>query len=604
MATIEQRQSHDVPVGVPDSAGHPAWGSDVVLDMLRLLDIEYAAELPGSSFRGIHDSAVNYTANRTPELILCNHEMITVSLARGYAQATGRPMAAIVHDFVGLLNTSMTIYDAWCDRTPVIILGGTGPMDASKRRPWIDWIHTANLQGNAVRDFTKWDDQPFSVAAIPESMMRAYRIAMTQPYGPVYICFNVEDQEEPVEGPFPLPDVARFQPAPPPEPDRAALRAAARLLVAAEMPVALADRVGRSAEAVRTLVELAELLAMPVLNLGARHSFPTPHPLDFAGLSGELLGESDVLLGIDCVDLAGSMVPPPSHGPRARVAIPANGPRVINISMDELMHRGLTTDYQALPPVDVPILADSGAALTLLLEECRSQLDGSARGRIDRRRQALEPRQQRLRDRNRANLDARWDHAQISESRMAGEAWQAVKDEDFVLTRGGVTRMAPGVWAIPGPERNVGGGGGGAVGSGPGTALGAALALKDTGKLPVAFLGDGDFLSSIQALWTAAHYRIPSLWIINNNRSYYNDEDHQDRIARIRERPPENKWVGMRMENPEIDFGAVARDFGVGGEGPVKNPDDLGPTLRRAVEEVKQGQLVVVDVRTENRTMG
>ena len=606
MATIQERQTMDMPKGVGDNAGRPAWGSDLVLDMLRLLDIEYAAELPGSSFRGIHDSAVNYTANRKPELILCNHEMITVSLARGYAQATGRPMAAIVHDFVGLLNTAMTVYDAWCDRVPVLLLGGTGPMDATKRRPWIDWIHTANLQGNVLRDFTKWDDQPHSVAAIPESLMRAYRIAVTEPCGPVYVCFNVEDQEEPIDGSFSLPDVSRYRPAAGPEPDRGALREAARLLVGAELPLAFADRVGRSAEAVRVLVALADLLAMPVVNLGARHSFPTPHPLDFAGAAGELLGEADVILGIDATDLAGSLVPPPTHGARARVAPSADGrgQRVISISLDELVHRGLTTDYQALPSVDVPMLADSKAALPLLLEECRSLVDSAARARIERRRQALEPRQERLRARNRASVEAAWDHPQISEARLVGEMWQVIKDEDFVLTHGRVGRMAPGVCAIPGPERNVGGGGGGAVGSGPGTSLGAALGLKGTGKLPIAILGDGDFLSSIQALWTAAHYHIPSLWIVNNNRSYYNDEDHQDRIARIRERPPENKWVGMRLENPEIDYASVARDFGVGGVGPVQDPSELGPALRRAVDDVKRGQLVVVDVRSENRNMG
>jgi len=151
------------------------------MDMLRLLEIEYAAVLPGSTFRGIHDSAVNYTANQRPELILCNHEMITVSLARGYARATGRPMAAIVHNVVGLLNTGMTIYDAWCDRVPVLVLGGTGPVDATRRRPWIDWIHTANVQGNLVRDFTKWDDQPASLTHFGESAVRAYKIAMTPP---------------------------------------------------------------------------------------------------------------------------------------------------------------------------------------------------------------------------------------------------------------------------------------------------------------------------------------------------------------------------------------------------------------------------------------
>src|SRR5919202_965095 len=221
----------DRPAGVSDAAGRPEWGSDLVIDLLRLLDIEYAALLPGSTFRGIHDSAVNYTANSRPELILCNHEMICVSVARGYARATGRPMAAILHNVVGLLNASMTIYDAWCDRVPVLIFGGTGPIDASRRRPWIDWIHTANVQGNLVRDITKWDDQPGSVAAIPEAMLRAYRIAVTEPAGPVYVCFDVDLQEERLHGRLTLPDVGRYRPAAAQAPDPAALREAANLLV-------------------------------------------------------------------------------------------------------------------------------------------------------------------------------------------------------------------------------------------------------------------------------------------------------------------------------------------------------------------------------------
>ena len=270
MAIAEKPRRTEVPVNVQDQAGEPEWGSDLIMDMLRLLNIEYAAVLPGSTFRGIHDSAVNYTANYMPEFILCNHEMITVSLARGYYRATGKPMVAIVHNVVGLLNTAMTVYDAWCDRAPVIILGGTGPLDSTRRRPWIDWIHTANVQGNFVRGITKWDDQPGSVASIPESIMRAYRIAVTEPAGPVYVCFDVDLQEEALPNSYQLPDVSRFRPAAAPEPDRGALREAAKLLVGAEMPLCLAGRVGATAAGVRTLVELAELLAMPVVDTGTR----------------------------------------------------------------------------------------------------------------------------------------------------------------------------------------------------------------------------------------------------------------------------------------------------------------------------------------------
>ena len=604
MTTTQSVRPVDVPAGIRDAAGRPVWGSDLIMDMLRLLEIEYAAVLPGSTFRGIHDSAVNYTANQRPELILCNHEMITVSLARGYARASGRPMAAIVHNVVGLLNTGMTIYDAWCDRVPVLVFGGTGPVDATRRRPWIDWIHTANVQGNLVRDFTKWDDQPASVAAIPESILRAYRTAVTEPAGPVYVCFDVDLQEQELPQPFTLPDVSRYRPAAPPAPDPGALREAARLLVGAELPLVFADRVGRNPEAVRALVELAELLALPVVDLGAWHSFPTPHALDFAGADKELLREADLVLGLDPVDLDGALRLPVDPATRAAPHVDRQGQKVINVSLDELIHHGLTTDYQALPAVDLPMLADTGQAVGWLLEECRSLIDAAARNRIDARRRALEPRQAQLRERQRGYLEQQWDHPQITEARLLAELWEAIKERDFIFTAGRLRRMAPGVCHIPGPERNIGGGGGGAVGAVPGVALGAALALKNGGKLPVAILGDGETMASIQALWTAAHYRIPSLWVINNNRSYFNDEDHQDRVARFRDRPPENRWVAQRMERPEVDFAAITRTFGLHGEGPIKSAADLGPAYRRAVEAVGEGQLAVVDVWTENRSQG
>jgi acetolactate synthase-1/2/3 large subunit len=197
-----------------------------------------------------------------------------------------------------------------------------------------------------------------------------------------------------------------------------------------------------------------------------------------------------------------------------------------------------------------------------------------------------------------------WDHPQITEARLAAELWQAMREEDFVITYGRYRRMAPGVFNISGPQQYLGMGGGGAVGAAPGVALGSGLALKGSGKLPVAILGDGETLSAIQVLWTAAHYEIPSLFVINNNRSYFNDEDHQDRIARRRDRPPENRWVGQRMERPEVDFSSMARTFGLHGEGPVKNASDLSSAFRRAIDAVKRGQFAVVDVWTENRTAG
>jgi acetolactate synthase I/II/III large subunit len=563
--------------------------------MLRLLGIEYASVLPGASFRGIHDSAVNYTLNSRPELILCNHEAMTVALARGYAKVSGRPMVAMVHNVVGLLNASMAINGAWVDRAPVIVIGGTGPMDATLRRPGVDWLHTANVQGNIVRDYTKWDDQPASVAAIPEAVLRAYRIATTDPAGPVYLCFDVTHQEEKLAGEFQLPDVNRFRPAVPPGPDPAAIRQAAQTLLGAELPLCFAERMGRHPTAVPLLVELAELLAMPVIDLVTRINFPALHPLDFAGLERELLPDADVVLGLDSNTLDGAMRP--SREGAAKPVV--DGKQIVTISLDEYAHRGGTSDYQALPHADLAMLADTQVALPLLLEECRSRMDSAARGRIDRRRATLAGRQAALRDRQRQYMARQWDRPHISEARLMAELWEAVKDDEFTFTYGLPRNLAPGVCGIAGPEQHIGYEPW--VGEAAGVSLGAGLALRDRGRLPVAVMGDGDLFMGIQAFWTAAHYGIPGLWVTKNNRSYFNDEMHQDHVARDRDRLVENCWIAQRMESPEVDFAGIARLFGHVGEGPIIGAADLQPAFRRALDAVKRGQLAVVDVWTENR---
>ena len=581
------------------------WGSDVCVELLRRLGIEYVAVMPGSTTRGLHDSLVNYGGNTAPELILCNHEMVTVAMARGYARVTGKPMAALIHNVVGLLNTTMTIYDAWVDRVPVLVIGGTGPTDAAHRRPGIDWRHTANLQGNAVRDYTKWDDQPASLDAMVESILRAHRITLTPPQGPVYVCLDVDLQEQALDEPPVLPDVARYAPARPIAPESGAVDELAGWLLGAELPFVVADKVGRDGGAFTALRELAELLAIPVLDQGERMNFPTPHPLNAFGLAREIAADADVVLGLDAPNLAGALRGPVDYTTRESDAIVNAGRKVGSVSLDEFAVRGWATDYQSLAAVDLPVLADTAVALPLLLEECRRRLTPSVRSRVEARRDRLTAAHRSLRDRQRAYLAEQWDHPQITEARLLAELWEAVRGEDFAFTVARPNVMAPGVLELDRPDQFVcSGSGGGAVGSAPGVALGAALALRDTGKLPVAVMGDGTFFGSIQALWTAARYEIPALWVINNNRSYYNDEDHQERLARYRDRPPENKWIAQRMDRPAVDFATITRTFDLHGEGPITRAKDLGGAFRRAIDAARGGRLAVVDVWTENRVRG
>src|SRR6516162_6137354 len=224
---------------LPLPSGNAMFGSDVVAETLRALEIPFIALNPGSSYRGLHDSLVNHLGNASPQMLLCLHEEHAVAIAHGYAKVTGGAMAAAVHSNVGLFHATMAIFNAWCDRQPVIVIGATGPVDAAKRRPWIDWIHTARDQGAIVRGYVKWDDQPASPAAAREAILRAGWIAQTAPMGPVYVNLDAGLQEAALEAPLPPIDAARFMPPAPVAPPPEAIEQAAALLRGAKRPVIL-----------------------------------------------------------------------------------------------------------------------------------------------------------------------------------------------------------------------------------------------------------------------------------------------------------------------------------------------------------------------------
>ncbi|MEK6600886.1 MAG: thiamine pyrophosphate-binding protein [Candidatus Binatota bacterium] len=573
------------------------YGSDLIIDLLKALGIEYVALNPGSSFRGIHDSLVNYESSRqpNPEIILCCHEEIAVSVAHGYAKASGKPMAAIVHNVVGLQHASMAIYNAWCDRTPILVMGGTGPMNSAKRRPWIDWIHTALVQGNLVRDFVKWDDQPTGVEAIPSSIMRGHRIAMSDPKGPVYLCFDVTDQEAPLDKEIPLPDPGRFRPPAPLQAEAEAIKEAARLLCEAQNPVILADYLGRNNEAVLSLVELADLLAIPVIDLGARLNFPNTHPLNLTGKNSELIANADVIMGLDVMDLFGALA---RHDAASHSSSPAIKPgcKVIHATLADLAVRGWTSDFQELAPVDVPIVADTKVFLPALIEEIRRKGKFS-QGVVEERRKAFAAQHDEIRARWQSELKKRWDERPISPPRLAHEVWEAIRKESWLLVAGGFRSWPQRLWDWDKPGLYLGGYGGGGLGYAPGASVGASLIHRGKGTICVNLQRDGDLLYTTSALWTAANMRVPLLTVMTNNRVYYNDVEHQEKVAIARGRPVENKFVGMQMEKPAVDFANLARSFGISGEGPVTEPDKIRPALDRAIKVIKEeGRPALVDV--------
>lgn len=560
---------------LPTTRPQQVWGSDVIAEAIRNIGLDYVALNPGASFRGLHDSLVNHNGNEAPRMLLCLHEESAVAIAHGFAKVARRPMGVILHSNVGLLHGAMGIFNAWCDRVPMMVFGATGPVDASKRRPFIDWIHTSADQGAIVRNFTKWDDQPASVGAAVESISRAHQITETAPKAPVYVNLDVGLQEQALEMAVLLPDMKRFGPAAKAAPNPAALDEAARLLDAGRRVVLLIGRGSTRLEDWERRVVLAERLsAQVVTDLKQGAVFPTAHPLHvgapsvFTSPSGvAALTQADVILSLDWVDLAGTFK-------LAFNGAPPTAP-VIHVSLDQQLHRGWNMEYFGLAPCDVHINCDPDVAVEAL---CRAL--GAVGGNP-----------QLLRARGASPAADR-----VSIKAIADGLDAALGSEPACLVRlpigwNGVYR------SFAHPLDYLGMDGGGGIGSGPGMCVGAALALQGTGRIPLGILGDGDFLMGVTALWTACHYRIPLLLIVANNKSFFNDEMHQERVARQRDRPVENRWIGMRIDDPDVDLAAMARAQGAQALGPITEMAGVASAIAEGLAAVRAGKVCVIDVR-------
>lgn len=559
--------------------GQPSyWGSDAIAQMLRALRVPYVLLNPGASFRGLHDSLVNHLGNSDPQMLLVLHEEHAVAIAHGYAKVSGQPLAAILHSNVGLMHGSMAIFDAWCDRMPVLVLGATGPVDAARRRPWIDWLHTAADQAALVRPFIKWDAQPASVKAAQEALLRAWRITRTAPQGPTYVCFDAALQESRLAELPPLPDALRYEPPASPSPAPQDLARAADWLRQARSPVILAGRVSRSQAGWQERVALAERLGARVitdLKLGA--AFPTRHRLH-AGPAGmfltpetaAVLRQADAVLSLDWLDLGGTLKQAWGEEPV--------GSRIIQASVDHHIHNGWSMDHQSLPPADCFLACEPEAAVSTLLHALQSHTPPAATSPATPPTRAPAPTQGPLR---------------VAD--LAAVLREATQGDPVSLLRLPLS-WAGDLWDFDHPLDFLGYDGGGGIGSGPGMVVGSALALQGSDRLPVAVIGDGDFLMGVTAFWTATNARVPLLCLVANNRSFFNDELHQERVARERGRPVENRWIGQRIDNPAPDLAAMARAQGLIAFGPVADAAELRRVLPEALEAVRKGHAVVVDV--------
>ncbi len=575
MAAKENRQT-------AEAAG---WGSDIIADLLRALELPYAVIVPGASFRGLHDSIVNRLGNHDPKLVTCLHENHAVSIADGYSRVTETPLLVILHSNVGLMNGAMGIYNAWCDRRPMLILGATGPVDAHQRRPWIDWVHTSKDQGAMVRNFVKWDDQPASAEAAIESILRANQITRTAPQAPVYICLDAHMQEAALDRRVDIPSVERFKPPAPIGVDQRTLTSIGEALRNAKHPLLLAGRVSRRMEDWNKRIALADAYGLTVLSSANNPpAFPVSHPLHILPPAGDkptkeesdLITQSDLILSLDWLDLAGFLR---ARGAGSQTQTPTTA-KIIHCSLDGLLANGWSMDHQALAAIDIAVTAHPDALVRDLMEIAPKSTKPTT-NQAHWQASLTAPR-----------ASKRFDLLQLA----AGVTTWSEKKNDVSFARlpiGWPTKAC----LFNHPLDFLGKDGGGTVGTGPAHTVGVALALKGSKRSVVGIIGDGDFLMGMNALWTASNQDLSMLLIIANNQSYYNDEVHQERVAIERGRPVENKGIGQKLENPAVDLNAIAAAQGFETAPTVHSLEELEAALLQASKVLDNGGRYFINAR-------
>jgi acetolactate synthase-1/2/3 large subunit len=576
-------QAQSAPVR---AAGTPQGraASDYMVDVLKKIGFEYAAINPGSTFQGLHESLVNYGKNTAPELLTCLHEEAAVAMAHGYAKAAGRPMLVAVHGTVGLLHSSMALFQAWADRVPVVLIVG------HHRNPSgvINRPHSAQDMGLLVRSFVKFDDEATTLERFAESAMRAYKIAMTPPMGPVMLTVSAELQESIVTNEPRIPEIVL--PAPP-QGETAAVREAARLLVGAETPLIQIAKLGRTPKAWDLLIELADLLQSPVDVMGysSWQKFPSWHPLYGTGGRGYT---PDVTLGLEVTDMSA----------QARAAR-ANNRKTISISAEHLFQGSNIHDYGRYADVDLAIAADAEATLPSLIEEVRRQITPARKSAIQARgsRVAAAHKEGQLDGIREARHG--WDASPVSVPRLITELSNQIANDDWAIVSG---HQFTGDWQRrllnhDKPYRYNGDCGGFGIGYDTPASVGGALAHRKAGRLSVAIVGDGDLNFSPGVLWTAAHHRIPLLFVVHNNRAYHAEVMIIQRMCGVRGRGNENAHIGNVIADPDPNYAQLAKAYGMYSEGPIEHPKDLAGAYQRALAKVRSGEPALIDVISQPR---
>jgi thiamine pyrophosphate-dependent acetolactate synthase large subunit-like protein len=576
-------------------------GADFMVDVLKSLNFDYICANPGSSFRGLQESFINYGGNKAPEWITCCHEESSVAMAHGYFKIEGKPLLIMAHGTVGLQHASMAIYNAYADRVPVFIVLGN-EQEINFRRTDVEWKHAVQDAASMVRDYTKWDDSPVSLGHFAESTVKAYKIAMTPPMEPVVIAANGQLQEEPV----PEQDrrtlrVPKLTLASPPAGDPGAVAEAARMLVEAEDPVIVAGRVARTPNGIKLLVELAETIQAPVLDRRYRMNFPSHHPLCNSGS----VSDADVVLGLEVADFWFSTHRQTPINRMGMVNSPAvkQGAKLITISSEDLFSRSNYQDFGRYTEVDLSLAADAEATLPSLIEACRKRITPARRRVMEERGKRLSEVHQANRNRDFEDAAYGWDASPVSTARLSAELWNHIQHEDWSLVSP-TTFVSDWPWRLWNFDKHyhyIGAQGAYGIGYGAPAAVGAALANRKHGRLTVNIQCDGDLNYAPGVLWTAAHHRIPLLTIMHNNRAYHQEMMYLQDMASRAQRRPDQAQIGTAITDPDINYALMAKAYGVYSAGPIDNPNDLGPAIKAAIDVVKRGEPALIDVVTQPR---
>ena len=430
-----------------------------------------------------------------------------------------------------------------------------------------------------VRDYTKWDDFPWSLTHFAESAVRAYQIALTPPMAPVVMVLDGGLQEHPIAKDERL-AIPKLSMPVPPQGERGAVEQAARMLVAAEYPVLVADRLARTPNGMKLLVELAETLQAGVIDQGSRMNFPSRHPLNQTQRARAAVAEADVIVGLELVDFWGTVnaLRDQLHRSTRRVAKPSA--KLISVSTGDLYIRANYQDFRRLQEVDLAIAADGEATLPALIEAVKRLTTADRRRVYEERGAHLAQQSRAAAEASRTAASYAWDASPVSTARLSAEIWAQIKNEDWSLVSSyyssDQTNWPRRLWNFDKSYQWLGHAGGGGIGYGAPASVGGALANRKYGRLSVAIQTDGDMMYAPGVLWTAAHHKIPLLSVMNNNRAYHMELMHVQKMCNARNRGVDRGIIGSQLTDPNIDYAKLAQSMGVYSEGPITNPNDLG----------------------------